>query len=135
MPLAGTGPAAAIPPSEPLCPQGDLCMWKYADFGGGRYNHSGSDANLHNDRFRYLNTTQTVADNTRSVWNNGISNRYGLVHVLAYVRGAHEPWKPWTGAAICVRQGVRKNLPAGYAGTISSYRWVTHSLCRLYPQL
>lgn len=74
-------------------------------------------------------STQVVGNNTRSVWNRGVTVPSGLVDVVAYDATGQ------TGAGICIRQGRRATLPSNWWDRISSYKWVTRTTCNGYPQV
>ena len=75
---------AALPSTADaaICPGGDFCLWEHANGTGGRYLHTGNDANLHNDLF---NGSTRVGDNATAVANAGDpTTRADCIDVVAY---------------------------------------------------
>ncbi|HEV7808426.1 MAG TPA: peptidase inhibitor family I36 protein [Solirubrobacteraceae bacterium] len=111
------------------CDPGDFCMYYLTNFGGGLYEFGGSDSNLNNDRFENDDTSAIVGNNTESVWNRGVSDPNGLVHVVVYSGTG------FTGSALCVTQGRKANLPPNWRNDIESYRWVDTNTCNRFVHL
>ncbi|MDX6680907.1 MAG: hypothetical protein QOG94_946 [Solirubrobacteraceae bacterium] len=111
------------------CDPGEFCMYYLTNFAGGLYEFGGSDSNLNNDHFENANTGSIVGNNTESVWNRGVSNSSGLVHVLVYSGTSY------TGSALCVTQGRKANLPSNWQNNIESYRWVDTNTCNRFTHL
>jgi hypothetical protein len=132
--LLGAAAVTALPPSSASaatgsCDPSEFCMWWGSDYTGGLYEWAGSDSNLGDDHFENANTSAIVSNNTESVWNRGVSNPHGLVHVVVY------DGTGYTGAGLCIAQGRKANLPFTWKNRISSYRWVTASTCSRYARL
>ena len=127
----------AMPSTASACKGGDFCLWRHADRGGGEYNFTGNDGNLHNDLFA---RGVKVGDNATTAHNAGNpDDPSGFVDVLAYKNpGFRAP-------ALCVPNGTTiinlnvKGLPGDrdkgdsvattepdgtWNDDISSFRWV-----------
>jgi len=139
--LAGLVAWSALPSSAnaAICPGGNFCLWEHANGTGGRYLHTGNDANLHNDRF---NGSTRVGDNATAVANAGDpKDPSGLVDVIAY---QHTNFR---APGLCIPVGTKvknlkvKGLPGDrdkgdskasdepdrtWNDDISSFRWVAN---------
>jgi hypothetical protein len=110
---AGTGACAA----------GDFCLWQHVNYDGGRYNWSGSDSTLYNDRF--VGTNVTVANQSSSLRNAGVPDPYDDVRVYY--------WLSSNTPSLCVPRGVaipslvpyRTSSGASWNDNIVRYSWVT----------
>jgi hypothetical protein len=123
---AATSVALALPErasaGSGACSAGDFCLWRHADYEGGRYNWSGSDSTLYNDKF--VGTNVTVANQSSSLRNAGNPATYDDVRVYY--------WPSSNSPSLCVPRGVRiPNLvpyrtPGGssWNDNIVRYRWV-----------
>jgi hypothetical protein len=118
------------------CDAREFCMWFGLNQTGGLFEFSRSDRDLRDNRFENAQTDQSVNDNTGSVWNRGGTDPDGLVDVVVRLL-PESPRDGATGPGLCIRQGMRTNLPSGWVDHVSSYRWVTHATCskfRVAPQ-
>ena len=104
------------------CASGDFCLWQHINYDGGRYNWSGSDSTLYNDKF--VGTNVTVANNGSSLRNNGQPATYDDVRVYYFLNQSTP--------SLCVPRGARipnlvgQHTPSGssWNDNIVRYRWV-----------
>jgi Peptidase inhibitor family I36 len=104
------------------CSAGDFCLWQHADYDGGRYNWSGSDSTLYNDKF--VGTNVTVANEGSSLRNAGVPDPYDDVRVYYYLNSSTP--------SMCVPRGtwipnlVPYSTPSGgtWNDNITRYSWV-----------
>ena len=98
------------------CASGDFCLWQHINYDGGRYNWSGSDSTLYNDKF--VGTNVTVANNGSSLRNNGQPATYDDVRVYYFLNQSTP--------SLCVPRGRASptssatTRPAAAAGTTTS---------------
>jgi len=137
--IAALVASAALPSTASACKGGDFCLYRHADRGGGEYNFTGNDGNLHNDLFA---PGVKVGDNATTVHNAGHpDDPSGLIDVVAYKNPG------FGGAPLCVPNGTTinnltvKGLPGDrdtgdtvattepdgtWNDDISSFRWVAN---------
>jgi Peptidase inhibitor family I36 len=120
------GPVGTAQAATGSCNAGDFCLYYFTSRSGGLYEYSGSDSSLANDHFENADTGQIVNNNTDSAWNRGTGT--GLVDVLVY------DGTGYSSTARCIKQGRVVNNLGSFNNKISSYRWVTRSVCNTYPQ-
>ena len=120
------GPMTTAQAATGSCDPGDFCLYYATSRTGGLYEYSGSDSSLANDHFENSQTNQVVNNNTWSAWNRGTGT--GLVDVLVY------DGTGYSSSARCIKQGRVVNTLGSFNNRVSSYRWVTRSVCDTYPQ-
>jgi hypothetical protein len=105
------------------CPYTEFCIWKDANYTGGRYDFWNSDSTLYNDKF--VGTNTVVANNGSSVQNNGSPQAYDAVRMYY--------WLSDNSPSLCVpRTAKYPHLSAyrtRYGNTwndeVVRYAWVT----------
>ena len=120
------GPMTTAQAATGSCDPGDFCLCYATSRTDGLYEYSGSDSSLANDHFENSQTNQVVNNNTWSAWNRGTGT--GLVDVLVY------DGTGYSSSARCIKQGRVVNTLGSFNNRVSSYRWVTRSVCDTYPQ-
>ena len=120
------GPVSSAQAATGSCDPGEFCLYYFTSRAGGLYEYSGSDSSLANDHFENADTGQIVNNNTDSAWNRGTGT--GLIDVLVY------DGTGYSSTARCIKQGRVVNNLGSFNNKISSYKWVTRSVCNTYPQ-
>jgi hypothetical protein len=117
--LALTPPKAA---AGGLCAERQFCLLMDLSLHSGLYRYSGSDGNLHNDRYLLNHTHTIVGNSSTAAWNRGERGTYDDVVIYDKI-GFRRPLG-------CILRGHNGQLPLNLFQRVSSYQWVTDSRCR-----